>query len=252
MSRYLAVVEELQREIEQRSADTILPTERELAKRFSVSRPTIRHAMGLLERSGLVSRRRGRGTIVSSRKVTRCLAPVITMEEDLRRQGVALETRLLRLDQDVEAPDFVREALRLRPHSRVGRLEMLRLVSGQIISLDSRYYPSAIAKRICPTEVVNRPVSEVVEEVVGRPITTVDWEIEILPSSREVATALGITPGVPVVASTAVDSVADHKPVEVVINSYRIDRVKFRYAARFGVPLAANEQKKVSRRGSST
>lgn len=241
MIRYLSVAEELHREIDKRPAETILPTERELAKRFGVSRPTIRQAMSLLERGGLVSRRRGRGTIVAPRKVMRFLMPVITMEEDLRGQGLELETRVLRLERSLDAPDFVREALEIEASVPVGRLEMLRLVAGQIISFDSRYYPTAIAKRISPLDVVDRPVSELVQELAGRPFSSVDWEIEIVPSSREVSAALEITPGVPVVASKAITYLARHEPIEVVMNSYRIDRVKFRYAARFKVPSTQDE-----------
>ena len=241
MARYLAVAEELHREIERRPAETNLPTKRELAKRFGVSRPTIRQAMRLLEFSGLVSRRRGRGTIVAPRKVKRFLTPVITMEEDLRGQGLEVETRLLGLERSLDAPDFVREALDIEASVPVGRLAMLRLVAGQIISFDSRYFSTAIAKRISPLDVIDRPVSEVVQELAGQPFSSVDWEIEIVSSSREVSAPLKITPEVPVVSSKAINYLAGHEPIEVVMNFYRIDRVKFRYAARFSAPSTQDE-----------
>lgn len=42
-----------------------LGQERDLAERFGVSRSTIRNALGLLEKYGLVQRRRGRGTVLT-------------------------------------------------------------------------------------------------------------------------------------------------------------------------------------------
>ena len=69
--RYLAVMEALRAEVVAAAPNTILSTEQQLARRFGVSRLTLRRALGLLERSGLVSRQRGRGTIVSPPKVSR-------------------------------------------------------------------------------------------------------------------------------------------------------------------------------------
>ena len=83
--RYLAVTEALRAEITAAPPNTLLPTEQQLARRFGVSRLTLRRALGLLERSGLVSRQRGRGTIASLPKIGRLLAPLYTLEEDLRR-----------------------------------------------------------------------------------------------------------------------------------------------------------------------
>lgn len=53
-----------------------LPTEAELCKQFRVSRSTIRQAMGRLERDGLVTRIRGKGTFLRSSHTA--VAPFVT------------------------------------------------------------------------------------------------------------------------------------------------------------------------------
>lgn len=45
-----------------------LPSERQLASRFGVSRPTVREALGVLESRGLVVTRKGSGTFVADRE----------------------------------------------------------------------------------------------------------------------------------------------------------------------------------------
>ena len=47
-----------------------LPSERQLASRFGVSRPTVREALGVLESRGLVVTRKGSGTFVAGREAT--------------------------------------------------------------------------------------------------------------------------------------------------------------------------------------
>ena len=63
--RYVNVATVLEGEISRLAPNSLLPTEVQLARRFGVSRITVRGALDVLERSGLVSRLRGRGTIVS-------------------------------------------------------------------------------------------------------------------------------------------------------------------------------------------
>jgi len=62
--RYLEVASKIQNEIDALGPNALLPTEAAYADRFGVSRPTVRVALDLLERSGRVTRFRGRGTIV--------------------------------------------------------------------------------------------------------------------------------------------------------------------------------------------
>ena len=89
----------------------------------------------------------------------------------MKRQGVKLQTRLLRYDRAVAPPKFVRRGLRLRAGSRVGLLRVLRLVDDRIIGYDRRYFPSSIARRFDPVILSDRPITELVNDIVGSPVT---------------------------------------------------------------------------------
>jgi len=225
------VTEALRAEVVAAAPNTILPTEQQLARRFGVSRLTLRRALGLLERGGLVSRQRGRGTIVSPPKVRRLLAPLYTLEEDLRQQGLKLETRVLRYESAIEAPAHIRERLKLRRRGRVAVVELLRLVDGQVIAHDLAYVPTPLAARFRPEEVAD-PLLEMLRDRARIRLGRIDWEIEILPSVPEVASALRITAGVLVVASRATAYSDDGVAVSRSERCYRIDRVKFHVAAQ--------------------
>jgi GntR family transcriptional regulator len=206
--------------------NSLLPTEEQLARRFGVSRVTIRRALGLIERSGEITRLRGRGTIVSPPKVTRHLAR--TIERDLREQGIKLETKLVDYSPEVSPPESVRQRLRLPPGASTGCLQLIRIVDDLIICHDLRYIAPALAQQFSPLLLQGQSLSEILRDLGRMRITTADLETEIVPSSRPVAKLLGITPGTLVAVNTFTEYFEDGTASETGVMSYRIDRVRFK------------------------
>ena len=191
--RYLDVAAVLQDEINLLAPNSLLATEQQLAKRFGVSRITVRGALDLLEKSGLVSRLRGRGTTVSPPKITRHFSPLQSFEQDLASQGIEFETGILFYEAKSRPPEFILDRLRLPSIGTVGYLSLIRLVDDRVVCHDGRYYPPDVAACIEPERVVDHDASQGTEkDVVGSRIAQVDWEIEIISASGEVSKALGI------------------------------------------------------------
>jgi GntR family transcriptional regulator len=193
----------------------------------------VRLALAMLERSGLVTRQRRHGTTVSPPKVVRSLSPLYSIEEDLSRQGVKSEGRLLRYEPAVTPPELVQRGLRLRAGQTAGRLALLRLVDDRVIAYDRRYFPPAIAERFDPVLLTDHPITAVVGDLAGSPIVSSESEIEIHASSPEVAETLGITPGMLTVTVAATLFLESGAAVQLVVVSYRVDRVRFRSSMRY-------------------
>lgn len=227
---YSAIAVALQDQIAGLAPNSAFPTEVQLARRFNVSRGTIRRALRVLEQGGLLTRRPGRGTIVNPPKIVRHLSPILSLDADLQKQGIKLETRVLAYEPSAAPPPVVRERLALAAGVSVGFLSLLRLVDDRIICHDRRYFPPAVASRFDPG-LMGRSMPEVIGEIAGTPVTTVDWESDIVPAPPDVAATLGLTPGVIVVANTLTDLLADGTPASVAVMYYRFDRVKFKFAS---------------------
>lgn len=234
---YLDLAAKLERLILSLAPNSLLPTEQQLAKRFSVSRVTVRSALDLLERNGLVTRLRGRGTTVSPPKITRHFSPLHSFETDLASQGVAFETQVLSYDPLAVPPDPIRERLCLTGTQTVGCLSLVRLVEDRIVCHDLRHYPPKIAARLKPELIEQRDASDVLESLAGAPVAEVDWESEIISTSGEIALALQIAPRTLVLANTYTWRLESGPAVEAGVISYRIDRCKFRYELRFNPDL---------------
>lgn len=233
--RYLAIYEALKAHVQGMPANTLLPTENELAEEFVVSRVTIRQALALLNQAGLIERVRGKGTIVSPPKIVRNNIPMTALEDDFRRQGIQFETRILQYEADFRAPPNVAEALKIHAKDKVGYLRLTRIVNRQIVCCEHRYLPASLASRFDPQTVLSRGLAHVVSELANAPIDQVEFETEILPADIETAGILGVAPGAPVFQNSFVYFLADETPVETGKIIYRVDRCKFRAVGRMRI-----------------
>ena len=231
--RYVDIANRLEKEIRTLGPNSLLATEEQLARRFEVSRVTVRSALDLLERSGLISRLRGRGTVVSPPKVMRRFSPLYSFEKDLSSQGIKFVTRVLSYAEKAVPPEDIRQRLDIPRNAHVGHLSLVRLVDNRIVCHNDRYYPARIARKLQTRQIEMRDAADILAEAVGEPIVGVDWESEVVPVSADVAAALEVASRTLVFANTYAWRVADGTPVEAGVVSYRIDRCKFRYEINF-------------------
>jgi GntR family transcriptional regulator len=238
--RYLNFAETLRSEILALPPNTVLPTEQQLSERFGTSRVTLRRAMDLLEQAGLVSRQRGRGTIVSPPKLTRMLPPLTSIEEDCKAQNRRISTKVPRFEPKFSPPEFVQKRLQLRRGETVGFLELIRLIDDRVASCEHRFLPAAIAKRFDPAALATESFIEIVRGIQPGPSVTADWELDVVPVFREAAAALGITPGVLVVETVSAEYLKNGTPILVSRTLYRIDRVNFKAGGSWTISKRAN------------
>ncbi len=232
--QYLRIADALRARVEGLPPNSLMLTEHQLAREFGVSRLTVRQALHLLESAGLVSRQRGRGTIVSPPKVVRHWSPIATLEEDIQRQGVRLETRVLEYKREVVPSPSLRRRLDLPAEALVDVLTLLRIGDARVLCFDRRSFASSIGP-IDPLQVEQRPILQIIREQTGAATCTVSWEAEIVPSPTEVAAALGIKPGVLVVQTLGTAHLQDGSAIETVDSYYRVDHVKFRFEGHYAL-----------------
>lgn len=144
-----------------------LPTERELALRLEVSRPTVREALSLMIQSGLLVARQGSGTFVApvdleeTMEMRRALEPlaaehaarrrdavdVATMRTEVQRMRAAVDHPAAFAEADVRVHVLVRKAAR---HALLGgvleRLDTLTRLSRSVTSSQQSMRRSALAQ----------------------------------------------------------------------------------------------------------
>lgn len=123
---------------------TLFENEITLAEQLSLSRPTMRRAMGHLVDQGLVVRRRGVGTRVVQPKVRRPLE-LTSLHDDLTRTGQQPTTEVLSL-ATVPASEEVAGRLGVAVGEGVTELVRLRSASGRPLAQMTNHLPARLGE----------------------------------------------------------------------------------------------------------
>ncbi|CAL4869919.1 HTH-type transcriptional repressor NagR (plasmid) [Asticcacaulis sp. MM231] len=108
------------------SSSAPLPTERDLADRYGISRMTVRRALSDLQRKGLLTRRQGAGTYVTARALTQ--SPGLKgLREDMAVSAASTHSIVTERSIDAVTPQDAL-ALDLGPGARVYRFQRVRYV----------------------------------------------------------------------------------------------------------------------------
>lgn len=206
----------------------VLPSEPALASDFGVSRNTVREALELLRREGLVQRIPGVGTVAAQRKYPHGIDQLQGLAETLPGP-VRNEVRVAGL---VEAPAAVARRLGVAPGEPVTHLERRRFADDVPISLDLTYLPADVGQPLLDQDLAGRDVFVLLEEITGRRLGTADLVLEAVAADRHSAAILEVPTGAPLLMLERLTHLDDGRPVDLEFIRFRGDRITMRGAVR--------------------
>ena len=189
-----------------------LGDQRSLAHEFRVTLMTLRQALEVLERDGLITRRHGLGTFVASPSIDYDILHLRALAGDLSARGEDVATRFVR--SQFGRPDHgVTRALGLGKTRRVFVLERLRLVDGRPMSFQVSYLPAAVGEQVARADLAITPLGQVLAFKLGIEITSARETVSAVLLDRRPAQELGCRPGVAAFRSERVSLNAAGVPV---------------------------------------
>lgn len=124
-----------------------LPSERDLASQFSVSRMTLRQAITILVEEGIVERRVGSGTYVASQRVQEKMRGTTSFTEIIKSQGKTPSTRLISYQRLLPNEHEIKH-LNIPPNSYIIRMERVRYADDLPVVYEIASIPEKIAKKL--------------------------------------------------------------------------------------------------------
>ncbi len=203
-----------------------MPTEAELSEYFKVHRGTLRHALDILVREGLIYRERGRGTFLRRRRVKQDLSTLLSTTEDLERRGWNPSTRVLKISKISPHP-HTQNVLELEKGSQVWDILRLRLANGEPIGAQRTYIPVDLAPDLDQYD-LTKSLAKTMEQAFGIVFKRADQTIRARRATTAEAKLLEIEEGDPLIVVTGISWDQLGRPIEDMDSFWRYDRYDLR------------------------
>jgi GntR family transcriptional regulator len=197
-----------------------LPSEKELAAQFEVSRMTVRQALDALTADGRVERVPGSGTFV--RRPTVAMGPNLTsFSEDMRGRGLRPGSRLIALEEVAASPEVAAD-LGVEADSPVIRMERLRFADDEPMCLEEGHLPIRF-QRVVDDADLEGSLHEVLAKA-GVVVASAHRKVRAVISPSRDAQLLGLPEQAPALEIVDVFYDTSRRPAHRSRSRYRFDR----------------------------
>lgn len=203
----------------------MIPSEREWAETYEISRMTVRQAINNLVNDGYLVRKRGKGTFVATKKIEQPLKGLTSFSEDMRARGMVPGTKLLAF-HTVPAPLSFAKQLGIDEGEEIYEIRRIRLADGLPMALETAYVPCSLVPGLTEQN-VSGSIYEFIEKKLGLAIRSATQILEASVARKLEEELLQMKEGAPVLLIQRNSYLQNGQPLEIVKSVYRADRYKF-------------------------
>jgi GntR family transcriptional regulator len=198
-----------------------VPSERELARIHEVSLMTARHALATLEQEGVVERRRGIGTFVSTPKIH--FNKLMSYTEQMRSRSLIVGSKVL-FSEIVDDEEEATARLSLSPKSHVLKLERLRHTEGEPFALETCYFSAKNFAGLLSEPLERESLFGILERSYNVVLGYADEEVDATAADPRTAELLGVLKREPLLRIRQVIYSTKGAVIVYVLGMYRSDR----------------------------
>lgn len=203
-----------------------LPSEADLCQEFDVSRITVRRALDELASEGLIFKIHGKGAFVARPKATQNATVLSGFDEAMARRGHVTRNEVLTLEE-VPADHQVATALSIPVDTPVVKLERLRFLDFEPVSLDVTFLPLEFGRPLAGKDLQTRDVFLILENDLNCPLGRARLRMEGAIATKRLASLLDVPVAAPLLKVERLTYDVGGRPVDFEYLYYRSDR--FRY-----------------------
>ncbi len=205
-----------------------LPAEKKLAEEFNVSRATVRQALTMLEREGMVIRRHGSGTFANKYALQTQARAEIAYEftELLDRSGYQPKIEMIMLEER-KLTHQIAEKLEFEEDEKAIWVEKLFLADDHPAVLCLDVVPESLIKKPYPGGELKKPIFDFLEKYCAIKVSQIMAEIIPDVVDKSLARKLEMEVGEPLLRFEEVDFDEDNRPVLFSRIHYNHDYVRF-------------------------
>jgi len=206
-----------------------LPSERELAEKYELSRDTVRKAVRYLEERGVIYSDHGRGTFVAPAIVRRMSRFIDSFSQDTQHRGGVPGQKILEVET-VAASMGIAGILGIEPGHPLLRVRRVRLIDRAPVGLHDAYFPLPRGARLERSELeAAESLYRLLTEKFGFAPAEAVENLCAGAADAEDASLLGVAVGAPVLVCERVTLSDRREPVEYCLMKYVSS---YRYSTR--------------------
>ena len=211
---------------------SLLPSENQLIKMYSVSRETVRKALNLLKNAGYIQKKQGKGSIVLD--LNRFDFPIsgLTSFKELQdTQRIPSETKVVEIRKIAVSPKL--HGITDWPvASEAWKLVRQRKIDGEVVILDKDYLDASIIEEL-PERRAQDSIYDYFENDLGLEIAYAQKEITVDPVNKELRDLMDLHPDDQhVVTVRSLVYLEDTRCFEYTESIHRLDKFRFVDLAR--------------------
>lgn len=212
-------------------AEERIPSEEQFQVMFGVSRATVRQALQMLEREGLIERRPGKGSFATASKNAIGEVKMTCLLEDLIALGIA--GRNVVSDAGVvSAGRAIAEAMQVQRGESVFTFQRLVMVDDAPFASHRVFLPVSARGCLRERELASPHLLRLLTEKCDLHAETAEHSIEAVLADANQAGVLGVDPGTALLCVTRTSFDRAGTPIEHGYTLYRSDRTRFHITQR--------------------
>jgi len=225
---YLEVAERLIEEIEKGKygVHQKLPSEYELAKKYDVSRLTVRKSIDHLAQLNYVVKQKNKGTYVMAKaKILSGGSGLVGFSEAAKLYGLQTKTSVIDLTETSIYSEVVKNSLHLEKGAPIHHIERIRYADNEPMTYEEIYLNKSVVNEITKEE-VETSLFEAIEKHIK--IGYSHQDIEAVLIDEKLSELLQVPIGNPVFLVHSVTFSIDGYPILFDTSYYRADKYKFK------------------------
>ncbi len=203
-----------------------LPSENELAKKFDVSRVTIRRALQSLESEDIIYRCQGLGSFVSDKRTPHNLVRLTDFNEDMDRAGLNASSEVHEF-KVIEAPTWLQAPLQIEEGTKVLQIDRLRLGDGKPIAFDSTWLTIFYGQLLSADTLKHSTIYKILEDEYDIKVVRGTYRFTADIADKQLSAELNVEEGSPLLLIERSTYTIGNKPVYFQRRYYRTDKVMY-------------------------
>lgn len=203
-----------------------LPSENDLAKKFEVSRVTIRRALQSLESDEIIYRCQGLGSFVNDKRTPHNLVRLTDFNEDMAKAGLIASSEVHEF-KIIESPAWLLAPLQLEEGTKVVQIDRLRMANGSPVAFDSTWLPVLYGQLLSQKKLEKATIYRILEDEYDIRLVRGTYRFTADKANKSLAKALHIEKGEPLLLIERSTFTIGNKPVYFQRRYYRSDKVMY-------------------------